>query len=285
LEKRYPQVCEDCLPRVVERLKQSSYTAKTDHLRRLLDKTRQNVAPGKTRKTWLDVFDTLGQICWIVGILEQLFWNFLGISGHVLRRLSDFSTSDLLSSEPLIDPDSEIALSPLASSMQSLLNILDHDGSSMWSPGYYGITVRNLAKWSLVLTLISFWWNPKFKEGYRGYHRHINGFQDWYKYQALLFIARVLFWFMMNYEFLDHVDPSATVGVHIFMLGFTISACILGPKSGQQSANSHRLPLQHRSASRLTSVAYLLRHRLSVFSHMSVERRSRSMTGTTCLGH
>jgi hypothetical protein len=231
LEKRYPQVCEDCLPRVVERLKQRSYTAKTDHLRRLLDKTRQNVVPGNTRKTWLDVFDILGQISWILGVFGQVLWNFVGISGHLVRRFLDMSTSNLLSSEPLIDPDSDIALSPLASWMQALLDILDLDGNSIWSTGYYGITLRNLAEWSLLLSFISIWWNPKFKEGYRGYHRHIKGFQDWYKYQFLLLITRVAFWAMMKYELLDRVDPSATFGVHIFMLGFTVSVYTFGPKS------------------------------------------------------
>ena len=246
LEKRYPQVCEDCLPRVVERLKQSSYTAKTDHLRRLLDKTRQNVAPGKKRKSWLDVSHILGEILWILGIFGQLLWNFVGISGHLTRRLSDISTSDLLTSEPLIDPDSDIAVSPVASWMPAVVNILNHDGTSMWSPGHYGIIVRNLAKWSLLLSFISFWWNPKFKEGYRGYHRHIKGFQDWYKYQALLLIARVVFWSMMRYKLLDRVDPSATIGVHIFMLGFTILVYTFGPKSSQQPPNSLQVTIAAR---------------------------------------
>ncbi len=223
LEKRYPQVCEDCLPRVVERLKQSSYTAKTDHLRRLLDKTRQNVAPVKARKSWLDVFDVLGQVCWVLGMSGQILWNSMGISGHLLRRLLEISTSDFLYSEPLIDPDLDIASSPLTFWMQAVIDILDHDGTSVWSLGYYGINVRHLAKWSLLLSFISFWWNPKFKEGYRGYHRHIKGFQEWYKYQALLLITRVIFWSTMKYELLEGIDPSATVGGNIFMLGFTIS--------------------------------------------------------------
>jgi hypothetical protein len=241
------------------------------------------VAPGKTRKTWLDVFDILGQMTWITGVFGQLFSNFVGISRYLIQRLLDIPTSDLLSSEPLIDPDSDNALSPLASWMQAVVNILDHDGTSMWSPDYYGVTVRNLVKWSLFLGFISFWWNPKFKEGYRGYHRHIKGFQDWYKYQALLLIARVVFWFVMKFELLDRVDPSATIGVHVFMLGFTISVRIFGPKSSQQSLNLHRSSLQHVSASGLILVACSLQHRLSAFFPMSVERRSRNMTGTTCL--
>jgi hypothetical protein len=246
LEKRYPQVCEDCLPRVAERLKQSSYTAKTDHLRRLLDKTRQNVAPGKSKKTWLDVFDILGQISWILGIFGQLLWDFVGTSGHLIRRFLDISTSDIFSSEPLIDPDSDIALSPLASWMQAVLNILDYDGNSIRPSGYCGITISNLAKWSLLLSIISIWWNPKFKEGYRGYHRHIKGFQDWYKYQVLLLIARVVFWSLIKYELLDRVDPSATIGVHIFMLGFTVSVYTLAPKSSQQPTNFPQVTIAAR---------------------------------------
>jgi len=282
LEKRYPQVCEDCLPRVIERLKQSSYTAKTDHLRRLLDKTRQNVAPRKKRKSWLDVFDILGETFWTVGVFGQLLWNFVVLFGHLMHRFLHISISDLLSSDPLTDPDSDITFSTLTTLMQPMLDIMKYDGNTMCSLGYQGIAVRNLAKWSLLLSFLSIWWNPKFKEGYRGYHRHIKGFQDWYKYQVLLLIARVAFWYMLKYQLLDRIDPSATIGVHIFMLGFTILVSTPGSKSSQWLLIFHRLPLQRADASRLILVSYSLRHRQSAFFRMSDERRSRSMTETTC---
>jgi hypothetical protein len=187
-----------------------------------LDKTRQKIAPAKSGKSWLEVFDILGRAFYFVGVLGQLLWNFAGASVYLLWRSSNILNFDLLHSEPLIDPDSDIVLSSLGSWIQAALDILYNDGTSTWSPKYSGIDACSLARGALLFTFLSFWWNPKFKEGYRGYHRHIKGFQDWYKYQALLLVARVVFWFVMKYELLHGVGPSATFGVHIFMLGFTL---------------------------------------------------------------
>lgn len=217
----------------MERLKQSSYTAKTDHLRRLLDRTRKAGAFSKTRRTWLDFFHVLGQFLWSLGILGQLLWNLAGIAGSLLRYLLSTSTPNLPPPGPFIELESSDAPpSPSrASWVWDILEFLDNDGTSIWSPGYYGVTVHNMVKWSLLFNLVAFWWNPKFKEGYRGYHRHIRGFYDWYKYQALLSIARVLFWFLISYGSPDRIDQSATLGLHIFELVFIIWVCIFGPQT------------------------------------------------------
>lgn len=223
LEKRYPQVCEDCFQGVAQRLKQSSYTAKTDHLRRLLDKTRKTGMRRKTKKTWLDVFQFLGQVLWTFGIYGQLGWNILGMTGHVLRRLP-LSSSELpsMDSTDSLDPKGLASIISFAVDwLQTILQSVPNCGLSMPSPDDYK-HFPDLAKWSLLISFVSIWWNPKFKEGYRGYHRHITGFSDWYKHQGLLYVARVLFWVMMRLEAFGQNDAPATFGAHLFMLSFTI---------------------------------------------------------------
>jgi hypothetical protein len=211
----------------VKQLEKSSYEAKADHLRRLLERTRKIGASRTARKTWLDVFHLLGQLLWTLGVFGQLLWNLTGICGHFLRGFSGIPVSHLPSQDPLIEIiSSAIALPFLAYSVRDVLELVDNGGTSMWSPSYYGVTVYNLAKWGFLLSLISFWWNPKFKQGYRGYHRHIGGFYDWYKYQALLLLTRAMFWLAIKYGLFDHIDQSAMVGVHIFMLGFTVGVSI-----------------------------------------------------------
>lgn len=223
LERRYPQVCEDCFQGVVDRLKQSSYTAKTDHLRRLLDKTREKGATRKTKPTWLDLFQFLGQLLWTFGIYSQLAWNVLGLSGILRQRVVDLWSVDLSSEDLPISSD-------LDEPNALLLSIVLWMRSSVGALESYGVAaaflsdyefIPDLAKWSLVLTLVSFWWNPKFKEGVRGYHRHINGFYDWYKYQGILLVVRAIFWVMMGFEVFSRIDRPATLGAHIFMLFFT----------------------------------------------------------------
>jgi hypothetical protein len=224
LEKRYPQVCEDCFQGVVDRLRQSSYTAKTDHLRRLLDKTRRNGTTHKNKPTWLDAFQFLGQLLWTFGIYGQLAWNVVGISGFLRQLFLDLWSIDLSSEDIPISSEFDGAKAWLLAVVSWMRNIVDAlEGYGIptdYQSGYQPIP--DLTRWSLLLTMASLWWNPKFKEGVRGYHRHISGFYDWYKYQSFLFIVRSLFWVVMGFKAFSRIDARATLGAHLFMLVFTI---------------------------------------------------------------
>ncbi|TGJ80439.1 hypothetical protein E0Z10_g8321 [Xylaria hypoxylon] len=74
LEKRYPQVCEDCLPKVNKKLNQASYTAQTDHLKRMVNRTRSQRGIMKKRGP-LDVLDCLGELSWYAGFALQAAWH------------------------------------------------------------------------------------------------------------------------------------------------------------------------------------------------------------------
>ena len=62
LEQRYPQVCDECAEKVEHRIRQAGYTAKTDHLRRMMDLSRGRKPTGRT--TVLDWVNSLGRTTW-----------------------------------------------------------------------------------------------------------------------------------------------------------------------------------------------------------------------------
>lgn len=220
LEARYPQVCEDCFQGVAERLKQSSYTAKTDHLRRLLDKTKNHTIARRRNTTWLDVLSFLGQLLWTFGIFAQLVYDSWGCLGFVRHQLAHALSVDAIVDDLPIGSDADGSnswLFYLATRLRSALSNSDVPASAVLECPSAG-----LARWGLILTAASLWWNPKFKEGIRGYDRHITGFREWYTYQGLLLTARALFWFISGTATLSRIDAPAAIGAHFFMLCFTV---------------------------------------------------------------
>src|SRR6185436_4840701 len=89
----YPQVCGDCEPKVLERIQQAGYTAKTDHLRRIIDRSRQTRAGWRTP---LDVLDLLGRRLWQAGLALQLLWQLSVICAVLARLDSDGWPTSLL---------------------------------------------------------------------------------------------------------------------------------------------------------------------------------------------
>ena len=74
MENRYPQMCADCEPKVEKGLREASYTARTDHLRRMMDRTRTRQQETR-RRGILDVFDIAGRWTWNLGFMLQFWWH------------------------------------------------------------------------------------------------------------------------------------------------------------------------------------------------------------------
>ncbi|KAK4171890.1 Ima1 N-terminal domain-containing protein [Triangularia setosa] len=77
-ERIYPQVCENCEPKVRQRLDQAAYTAKTDTLRRMMDRNA-NIR----RKIYIQssvpmrLLHGIGKLLWVSGFVLQLTWHAL----------------------------------------------------------------------------------------------------------------------------------------------------------------------------------------------------------------
>ena len=76
LEDRYPQCCSRCEPRVRARMQQATHVAKSDHMRRMLEKSR--VRRVSSRWGWRSLVVTFAGIGYSTSLAVQLVWHGLG---------------------------------------------------------------------------------------------------------------------------------------------------------------------------------------------------------------
>ncbi|KAH8821226.1 Ima1 N-terminal domain-containing protein [Xylogone sp. PMI_703] len=198
LERRYPQVCEDCEPKVLERMREAGKAAKSDYLRRLMDRSRENRQNHRAKGLNLDSsLNIVGQTLFYLGLAGQVVWNT-----RTLVMAANLNPALAVNTWPVVDklPSLPIALK---------IRFLAMD---------WGQLVRS----SLLCSICAIWWNPMFKQMNKGFVNHVKGFDDWYKYQSILLIARAMFFWLMGTGIFIDASSNESVGAHAFMLGFLI---------------------------------------------------------------
>lgn len=160
LEQRYPQCCDECEPKVREQLDKANYTAKTDWLRRKLDYSTETRI--LLTKTGANYFQSAGKWLWTASFFLQLLWHMLLVHKAIVRS----------------NEVDETSLTKLAARVFGLFIPL--------LP-----TPERVISWSFCLTVLSFWWNPKWVESWRGFIRHLSGFKNYYTYQVMILMLKL----------------------------------------------------------------------------------------------
>jgi hypothetical protein len=161
LERLYPQICSDCEPKVRRRLDQAAYTAKTDLLRRMLDRTAQERKTSTSRR--IEKLDKLGWRLWVAASVLQLFWHLVVVEDLVTFYASLFQ----------VQSGSYIVL------------VLE------WLAPVFKLVPRDrLLDLSILASILSVWWNPRFAQVSRGLSKHIRGLWLWWLFQAATLILR-----------------------------------------------------------------------------------------------
>lgn len=166
LEKRYPQVCDACAVEVEARIRQAGYTAKTDHLRRMMDLGRGRKLTAA--KTALHRVHDLGRAMWRAGFVLQLFWHLTTVA-LVLQQSGD----------GLRDADRSTAAAIAGDWTRRATAVVP--------------ALDTLMRWSIGAAVASAWWNPHFVQLNRGFTRHLLGFTQWYCFQGLIILCRLVF--------------------------------------------------------------------------------------------
>ena len=205
LEERYPQVCANCEPRVKERIRQTGYEAKSDHLRRLMDRSKAGRAARQARKrNWRSWLVFLGAIAYWASVAGQLTWDLMG---------------SLVVAEPLQDPDDSLQ-SP------SLLSCGAHTLQKFQVPSHCSIDLAPLAGLSLLAGLLSLWWNPKLRLKIERRSGRLVGLGDYYKVQLIVMVARCVFWAVLKDPSSSGLQESLPPTLHLFMIFFIILVSI-----------------------------------------------------------
>ncbi|KAH8907292.1 hypothetical protein BR93DRAFT_896859 [Coniochaeta sp. PMI_546] len=193
LEKIYPQICAECEPKVRRRLEQSAYTAKTDVLRRMIDQSKTNKMI--TKRSWLDVFHSVGRWLWVAGFVLEVMSHVLGLSLAGLEYCASRGSASW-------------SCSLLQSFAVPLLRMLPEQG--------------RLLRWSFYAGLSSCWWNPRFVQTVRGFTKHLIGLPNWYIYQLMVVGIRL---FSMRFfgDTESRALTTATVfGAHLLLITFAL---------------------------------------------------------------
>ncbi|KAF5024242.1 hypothetical protein F66182_3674 [Fusarium sp. NRRL 66182] len=191
LEERYPQVCDQCAERVDGQIRRAGYTAKTDHLRRMMEKSRgRKSTPEKT--TALDWADSLGRGLWWGGLAMQMLWHLRAVSFALQHQ-----------DVGMYDPD-DVSWPTLA------VNGLT------WIVAFLPPS-DTLISSAIAASILSSWWNPQFVQVSRGFTRHLLGFTQWYSFQGLIVFFRFLFRRVLEMDGGQGQSRNAQLSAHLVM--------------------------------------------------------------------
>ena len=197
LEERYPQVCEDCEPRVRERIRATGYAAKTDHLRRMMEKSR-GASRSQSRWDWRRFVVLMGAIMWWTSLAGQMQWNLIGAvaTGSELDGLREFNASTSL-------PDC------LWQSLQT--GEAKHECVEL---------AGSLTGLAVILGLLSIWWNPCLSAKIKGKGGRMVGLSAFYNFQAVGNGLRLVQWYLLGHSTDLRLNGQITKALHAFMLVF-----------------------------------------------------------------
>ena len=198
LEERYPQVCRDCAPKVEQRIRDTGYAAKTDHLRRMMDRTRRGQHGNSW--DWKQLLVKFGLFLWCASSAGQISW-------HAMGALT-------ITQEPDILQDENLATS-LGSCFQRGLHLQHVD------PGCARV-YHPFAGLALVIGALSIAWNPKLGERLRRKEGRLIGLTEYYKLQALLLAMKIVAWLALGSGSSFDLEFQTTKAAHAIMIVFSI---------------------------------------------------------------
>ncbi|KAL8670159.1 MAG: hypothetical protein Q9168_005292 [Polycauliona sp. 1 TL-2023] len=191
MEERFPQVCDVCAPAVEDRIRSTGYAAKTDHLRRMMDRTRGQGVVCKSW-SWKNFVVMFGGIGWTFGFLAHLAF-------HLLGALPTGGSEDELK-----DPDD----------LQSVLMCLVSSAKHLRYPPLCNQYFRTVLGYSLGFGLLCCWWNPKMQFKLRGGYGRVVGRADYYKLQLVALAIRSVSWKVTALDTALVIDPQNVRATH-----------------------------------------------------------------------
>lgn len=162
LEQRYPQCCAQCESRVKQQLQKTVYEAKGDNLRRMLQRSRERRI--SNRLGWRRLLVSLAGLIQLLSLIIQLLWHLLGARGSQERMNVRVSSC----------VKGEVLLAHCAAIPEGLMGL------------------------SLLMGLITLWWNPRWQHKLEGKEGRLTGLNKFYQVQVALLSLRFLTWVLIT---------------------------------------------------------------------------------------
>ncbi|KAH9223524.1 Ima1 N-terminal domain-containing protein [Leptodontidium sp. 2 PMI_412] len=222
LENRFPQVCGDCEPKVLSQMRQAGKTAKTDHLRRMMEKSREARSAPSMGISVFGVVLSFTRVLWYMSIIGQILWDVAPIF-HRVRTEIDSN----------IQPTSS-----LANVMQFLTTLVSVCSTKAW------------ARYSLIYGFASIWWNPEFDPVNKTFKKRLKGFNVWYTYQLVLIVSRTVFYYAISND--AAADPMAPKTLAAHSAALLVFSYLF--KSAKSAIKVDKAPLWSNTPEKLANI-------------------------------
>lgn len=243
LEDRYPQVCQNCLPRVQDRIRNAGYAARADHLRRIMEKSDQRRRTVQTsRQAWTLRIISLAKWMYIVSTLMGMLWHAFALF---------MTPNDGLWAEETFRWDT---------CLSQAISVRLVDQSCVLSP-----YITKLLQYALIADLLTVWWNPKLKIKTNSLTGRMSGLKSLWSIRIAVLVLRfgsLLYWERAT---IDHGTLKAFQNTHLFMLVSLGLSSVLTWKtvrivytspSSLLRAGSENLPSAPNSAEKATRTSH-----------------------------
>lgn len=201
LEEQYPQVCAKCEPRVQARISEAEYAAKSDHLRRMLDRSREARATRQARnRNWRSLLVFAGAIGFWGSVVGQLVWHL------VCALETRESLQENVASSVLPEP---------------LALCVNQAGKILHLPRNCAVDLAPYAGLSIAAGLCSFWWNPKLRLRVSGRRGRFVNLGEYYQIQLIIMVARCVSWAVLK-DPSNGLRPDLLRALHSVMIPFMI---------------------------------------------------------------
>lgn len=215
LEERYPQVCADCAPRVNQRIRDATYAAKADYLKRMMEMSKLNDSVEKARSwSWRDLLILMGGLAWWVSVLSQFAWD-------VSALLEVANREDRLRSED---------------SAPTLGTCISHAARGYRIPSSCLALITPRPEVALVLGFGSIWWNNKLRQKLHSRSGRLVGLGPYMQFQVLVLAIRAASWWVSRDSGQVRLSLEIERLLHMVML-LTIAAVGLYKNVSQLKTN------------------------------------------------
>ncbi|CAO2658705.1 Nn.00g064280.m01.CDS01 [Neocucurbitaria sp. VM-36] len=243
VEERYPQVCQDCLPRVQNQIRNAGYAAKADHLRRIMEKSEEKRRRVQTsRQTWTLRVISLAKWTYIVSTLFGMLWHACGL---------------------FMAPDEDVWVDERFSwdiCLRQAVFVRSVDKSCVLSP-----YIVKLLHYALIADLLTIWWNPKLKVKTNSLTGRMRGLKSLWSIRVAVLLLRFASLHYWKSAAIDYETLKTFQNTHLFMLIALVLSFALTwkavrivyntPSSLRRSVNE-TLPSAPNSAEKATRASY-----------------------------
>jgi len=184
---------------VKQQIMKTSYAAKADHLRRMMDRTRHGYGAGASLGIAYNVLFRLVGVGWMLGIVLQACWHAMAAMSVPQQWSLDEYEESLYSGAP----------TPVDCVYQAVNSRRLHKAcvapATSWMP------------FVLLLSLMTIWWNKHLQTLYTRPSASPTGIRDYYILQVITLAIRISGWYFLRPD-APHLIGDMLKAGHLFMI-------------------------------------------------------------------